>query len=204
MTDSRKATSELLRQTLAEYGGRISIDGGSIILASDTNVATSIAETTENIRTPYGPSITIAQRSPDTAEDASKVPGGNADVKPVNDLKMDYFTHAVFGVNAEDPKFILTGLKHMLYALRPKGVAIVISLKQDTGKAEGSDDTFNVGLEDKIKYQSRGKADKLVDVLYYAGFERGKIRSFDKAAEIDGQKVEAEVVLAMKWDQLTA
>lgn len=35
------------------------------------------------------------------------------------------------------------------------------------------------------------------------GFERGKIRSFEKSSDAGGKKVDAEVVLAMKWDQLT-
>jgi len=202
MSDTQIATDNLLRQVLDEYGGRISIDGGSKILTSGTDVATSIAEATTAVRTPYGPTITIASTTPEK-EDAGAIPGGNASISPLAELKMDHFTHAVFGVASEDPKYILQGLKHMVYALQPKGIAIVISLKQRTGEAD-EQGKFTVGLEDKIKYQSRGKAEKLTDVLEYAGFERGKIRSFEMATEVRGEKVEAEVVLAMKWDQLTA
>ena len=87
--------------------------------------------------------------------------------------------------------------------MQPKAIAIVISLKLESGQAEGQDDAFTISMEDKIKYQSKGKVESLSDVLYHAGFERGKIRSFDKSVEVDGKKVEAEVVLVKKWDQLS-
>lgn len=116
---------------------------------------------------------------------------------------MDTYTHAVFGVQSEDPKFILSGLKYMKYALRPKGYAIVISVKMESKKLEG-DEKFQVGLEDKLKYQSKGKINSLSEVLEYAGFERGRVRSLEKSATVEGREVQAEVILAMKWDQLTA
>jgi hypothetical protein len=200
---SDQAIPDILNQLLCEYGSRISIDGGSSILASDPSIASAIAQATRDVRTPYGPSITIATRSgQDAPSDLSSIEGGNVSTEDVDRLKMDHFTHAVFGVRSEDPKFVLQGLKHMIYALRPKGVAIVISIKQQSGQGQG--EQFNVALEDKIKFQSKGKAEKLTDVLEYAGFERGKIRSFERSSEVNGEKVEAEVVLAMKWDQLNA
>ncbi len=87
--------------------------------------------------------------------------------------------------------------------LTDAGVAIVTSLKTETGKAEGEDGQYNVGLEEKMLYQSKGRVGKLTDVMEYAGFERGKIRSHQRSVEVDGKKTDAEVVLAMKWDQLT-
>ena len=115
---------------------------------------------------------------------------------------MDHYSHAVFGLSAEDPKYVLEGLRHMIYAMQPKAISIVIQIKQESG--EERDGQFTVDLVDKMKYQSKGKVNSLSDVLEYAGFERGKIRSFEKTSEVGGQKVEAEVVLAMKWDQLNA
>ena len=86
--------------------------------------------------------------------------------------------------------------------MAPKGVAVVISLKTESGQS-GDDGNVTVSLEDKMKYQSKGKIEKLADVLEYAGFEKGKIRSFEKSTEAGGKKADAEIVLAMKWDQLT-
>lgn len=118
---------------------------------------------------------------------------------------MDHYTHAVFGVQSEDPKFILSGLKYVKYALRPKGYAVVISVRMESKQlGEGDDGKFQVGLEDKLKYQSKGKVNSLSEVLEYAGFEKGRVRSFEKSASVEGKEVRAEVVLAMKWDQLTA
>lgn len=203
MTSTQPPTTDILRQVLSEWGGRINIDAGSKLLVSDTDIAATIGESTKDIRTPYGPTITVATRGSDR-QDASKVPEGVlVSLEPLDSLfpKMDYFTHAVFGINSEDPKFVLEGLKWMKYALKPKGIAIVISIKQTSGEA--SDGQLKVDLEDKIKYQSKGKVESLKDVLEIAGFERGKIRSLEMTSE-GAEKVEAQVVLAMKWDQLTA
>lgn len=231
MATAQPAINNILGQILDEYGARISIDGGSTILTSDANVASAIASATKDVSTPYGPTITIVSRGEQGGVDTSRVDSNNVNVQPVDQLKMDFFSHAVFAVQSEDPKFVLQGLKHMLYALRPKGVAIVISLKQHSmQRTEAEGGGFTVALEDKIKFQSKGKIEKLTDVIEYAGFERGKIRSFERSADVDGTKVDAEVVLALyvyywlhsfplpqmkhvltvitntvrKWDQLTA
>ena len=52
----------------------------------------------------------------------------------------------------------------------------------------------------RMQGQSKGRVGSLGDVLDWAGFERGKIRSMERG---EGETA-AEVVLAMKWDQLTA
>ncbi|KAI6901707.1 hypothetical protein D0867_06928 [Hortaea werneckii] len=222
-------TSDILRQVFAEYSSRLSIDGGSKLLVSDTPTALQIADLTKDIRTPYGPRITIATRGQETSSSASSsgegspapstVPEGlNCTAEPLDSLtaKMDHFTHAVFIVNGtEDPKFVMQGFKWMHYALRPKGVALVVALKVESGKSEGKADDdgggggeeagFTVGLEDKILYQTKGRAKGLGDVLEFAGFERGKIKSWEVGTEgsFGGRKREGNVVLAMKWDQLT-
>ncbi|KAI7211678.1 hypothetical protein KC333_g7548 [Hortaea werneckii] len=228
-------TSDILRQVFAEYSSRLSIDGGSKLLVSDTPTALQIADLTKDIRTPYGPRITIATRGQETASPSSSsgsVEGGptpsavpedlNCTAEPLDSLtaKMDHFTHAVFVVNGtEDPKFVMQGFKWMHYALRPKGVAVVVALKVESGKSEGNGEDgggsggvgggeeggFTVGLEDKILYQTKGRAKGLGDVLEFAGFERGKIRSWEVGTEgvFGGRKREGNVVLAMKWDQLT-
>ena len=89
----------------------------------------------------------------------------------------------------------------MITAMQPKGVAIVIAVKQESKQVEGDD--YTLSLEDKMTYQSKGKLQTLQDVLEFAGFEKGKIRSFQKSTKIDGKEYEAEVILARKWDQLS-
>ncbi|TKA25071.1 hypothetical protein B0A50_06135 [Salinomyces thailandicus] len=203
MADSSPTpTADILSQVLAEYDSRISIDGSSKLLVSNAEIASQIADFTAPIRTPYGPSLTIATRG----DSNPKLPEGvNCTAEPLDSLtsKMDFFTHAVFGVGGEDPKFVMEGLKWMHYALRPKGVAIVIALEQ--GSEEVEEGKFVVGLTDKITYQSKGKARSVEDLVELAGFERGKVRSFEVTSEREfgGKKAVAKVVLARKWDQLT-
>lgn len=200
MANNEKAIGDVLDQVIREFGARIKIDGGSNVLVSDANVAHAIYKSTEAVRTPYGPKITVAKRGI-PGEESSRIEGV-ATYKAVEQLDMDHFTHAIFGVASEDPKFIMQGMKAMIYSLQPKGVAVVISIKTESGQ-QGEDGQLTVSLEDKMKYQSKGKIEKLADVLEYAGFEKGKIRSYDKTTEAGGKKTDAEVVLAMKWDQLT-
>ena len=202
MAEADKVISDLLRQVLDEYGGRISIDGGSKVLVSDVNIANALSDLTKAIRTPFGPKITVAARS-SSGQDSAELPP-NTISKPADNLEFDHYSHAVFGIISEDPKFIFGGLKAMITAMAPKGVAVVISLKQESRQVEGQEDSFSMALEDKMTYQSKGKIQKLTDVLEYAGFERGKIRSFERSSNASGEKVDAEVVLAMKWDQLSA
>ncbi|KAK3706836.1 hypothetical protein LTR37_012515 [Vermiconidia calcicola] len=183
MTDSSKETADVLNQVLQEWGPRVNLQYNSKVLVSDGNVAKTIYAATEDIG------------------DVSNLQGVTS--KPLEDLQMDTYTHAVFGLSGEDPKFILEGLKWMIYALQPKGIAIITSIKVQSGQAEGEEGQFNLGLEERMLFQSKGKIGKLADVLEYAGFERGKIRSHGRTTEAGGKKTEAEVVLAMKWDQLT-
>ncbi|PPJ53948.1 hypothetical protein CBER1_05817 [Cercospora berteroae] len=195
----------ILQQVIDEFGPRLNIHGGSKVLVSDSSIAQALYELTEPVRTPFGPTLTVAsQEQPDQSQ-VSHIP--NATVLAADKLAMDHYTHAVFGVSGEDPKYIFGGIKHTIYALQPKGYAVVIALKQETkqvsaGEGEGE---FQVSLNDKMKYQSKGRINNLEDALYYAGFERGRVKKLeDKKAVVDGQDVEAQVFLAMKWDQLTA
>lgn len=200
MSSAGEAYSAILRQILDEYGSRISIDGGSKVLVSDLNIARALFENTEPVRTPYGPIMTIASREQGTTEQ-SQLPA-NTDQIQADKLKWEFYTHAIFAVSDEDPKYVLEGLKHMISAMQPKGYAVVIALRQQTGQSE--DGNFVIDLVDKMKYQSKGKITKFTDVLEFAGFERGRIKSMEMSAEVGGKKVDAEVVLAMKWDQLNA
>ncbi|GIZ42894.1 hypothetical protein CKM354_000614200 [Cercospora kikuchii] len=195
----------ILQQVIDEFGSRLNIHGGSKVLVSDSSIAQALYELTEPVRTPFGPTLTVAsQEQPDQSQ-VSHIP--NATVLAADKLAMDHYTHAVFGVSGEDPKYIFGGIKHTIYALQPKGYAVIIALKQETkqvsaGEGEGE---FQVSLDDKMKYQSKGRINNLEDALYYAGFERGRVKKLeDKKAVVDGQDVEAQVYLAMKWDQLTA
>lgn len=199
MADTTAATATILKDTLEEYNSKIPIHYNAKVLVSDANVARTIYEHTAPVRNTFGPKIIIASRGEENPPDVSSMEGVSS--KSLESLEMDTYTHAVFGLSGEDPKFILKGLQWMIHALQPKGVAIVTSLKIESGEAE--EGQFKVGLEEKMLYQSKGKVGKLTDVLEYAGFERGKIRSHERSAEVGGKKVEAEVVLAMKWDQLT-
>ena len=116
-----------MKQVLDEYSGRISIDGGSKLLVSDADIVTALHTAKEPVCTPYGPTFTIASRG-SGSEDSSKVEG-IATFQPVDNLKMDFFTHASFGVSNENPKYILQDLKNMTYALQPRGIAIVTAIK---------------------------------------------------------------------------
>ncbi|KAI7583002.1 hypothetical protein KC343_g20098, partial [Hortaea werneckii] len=182
-------TADILRQVFAEYSSRLSIDGASQLLVSDTPTALQIADLTKELRTSYGPHITIATRGTEPSSSgsgpapamSSPVPDElNCTTEPLDSLtaKMDHFTHAVFIVQGtEDPKFVMQGLKWMHYALRPKGVAVVVALKVESGKSQADGDSgegkgsvgdgsggreveggFTVGLEDKILYQTKGRA----------------------------------------------
>jgi len=193
-----EATTKILHQLLDEFGDRLHIHGGSNILVSPPEIAQALHTTLSSIRTPFGPHMTVtSQGTPDPSSIAS-LP--HTVVQAADALPMDHFTHAVFAIHAEDPKFILAGLKHMIHAMQPKAYAIVVSIRQESVRAEGT-----VSLEDKLRYQSKGKVERLGDVLEFAGFERGRIRSLERTAVLqDGREVRAEVLLAMKWDQLTA
>ena len=202
MTAAQKATSTILRQILDEYGTGINLTASSKLLTSDANVARALASATEDIRTPFGPIITIAVRDSQQAESVAKVIDDipHASKTDVKDLAMDFFTHAVFGVEGEDPKIVYEGLKYVIFSLQPKGVGIVVALRQETGQTE---EGFSVDLDDKIKYQSRGRLEDLQDVVRFVGFETGKIRRLDRSVDVDGKTVQAQVMLTRKWDQLT-
>lgn len=202
MSREEAAIPDILNQVLDEYGGRISIDGGSEVLVSDAQVAHALYKATEGVRNPEGPKITVAKRGLQGENDSDIEGIANCRFEPADNLRFEFYTHALFGVASEDPKFILQGLKYMITAMRPKAIAVVICPKMESGQTTG-EDQLTLSMEDKLKYQSKGKVEKLSDVLEYAGFERGKIRGMEKSSEAAGAKVEAEVVLAMKWDQLT-
>lgn len=193
------ATTNVLEQVFEEYGGRMKVNGSGKILVSDANVARAVHKATEDVRTSYGPTITIVKRGI-PGEDAAAVEG-IATYKALDQLEVDHYSHAFFGISGEDPKYILQGMKSMIFAMAPKGIAVVVSVKVES-KA-GDDGQVTVSLEDKMKYQSKGKIEHIADVMEYAGFEKGKIRSFEKTSNAGGKKVEADVVLAIKWDQLT-
>ena len=199
MPDTAKATADVIQQVVEEYGVRLKFDHLSKILCSDANVARTIYEATKDVRSNFGPQIVIASRGGESESSANV--GDIATFKGLDDLEMDFYSHAVWGLASEDPKTILQGFKYMIHALRPKGIALVTSLKQQSGEAD--DGQYTVNLEEKMMYQSKGKIQKLSDVLEYAGFERGKIRSQEKTTEAGGERIDAEVVLAINWDQLT-
>ncbi|KAF2207261.1 hypothetical protein CERZMDRAFT_107827 [Cercospora zeae-maydis SCOH1-5] len=210
-TSTSQQILAILHSVLSEFGSRLNIHGGSKVLVSDTSLAQALYELTEPVRTPFGPTLTVASQEQPDASQVSHIP--NATVLAADKLAMDHYTHAVFGVSGEDPKYIFGGIKHTIYALQPKGYAVIVALKQETkkvgsagsaadGEGEGG---FQVSLDDKMKYQSKGRINNLEDALYYAGFERGRVKKLeDKKAVVDGVDVEAQVFLAMKWDQLTA
>ena len=204
MSSPGDAYSTVLQHIIDDFGDRLKLDAGSKVLVSDPNIAQALYERTEDVRTPFGPLLTIASREQQDASPSDSQLPKNTDQIAADDLKMDHYTHAIFGVSSEDPKYVLEGLKHMIYAMQPKGYAVVIALKQTTGQ-QGDDGNFVVDLVDKMKYQSKGRIEKFTDVLEFAGFERGRIKSLEPVrVSVGDREVEAEVVLAMKWDQLSA
>ena len=202
MAENAKVTTDVLNQVFEEFGQRIAFDQTSKILVSDANVAKTVHDATQSVRSTFGPHITIASRG-EGSVNASEVKD-IAEVKELDSLDMDFYSHAIFGLAGEDPKTILQGMKWMMHGMRPKGIAIVTSPKLESGKSSDKEgEEFTVGLEEKMLYQSKGKIGKLSDVMEYAGFERGKVRAHERTSEVTGKKVDVEVVLAMKWDQLT-
>ncbi|EMC99392.1 hypothetical protein BAUCODRAFT_401900 [Baudoinia panamericana UAMH 10762] len=196
MTSNEATGLAILADVLSEYRDRISIDGSSKILCTSATVAKHVAEQVKDISTPYGPKFTVVSKDSQTSE-----LGPNITSEPMDGLmaKMDYFSHAITDVSAEDGRSCMEIMKWAKYALQPKGIAVVIALKkQGDAGAEETD------LRDRIVKQSKGRVQSLSDVLESAGFETGKIRSTERSVEVEGKRVEAELVLAMKWDQLTA
>jgi len=187
----------ILTNLLNEFSSRLSIDGSSRILVTDATVARHLVEMTKSIATPFGPKFTIAVAEPGASVDVDDL-GPNVITEQITDMtgKMDTFTHAVTDVSRASGRTCMEIMKWAKYALQPKGILVVVALKQteDGGKELG----------ERLKGESKGRVAGLGDVLEFAGFERGKIKVMDRTANVDGKEAEAEVVLAMKWDQLTA
>ncbi|KAK5708129.1 hypothetical protein LTR97_000669 [Elasticomyces elasticus] len=187
----------ILTNLLNEFSARLSIDGSSRILVTDATVARHLVEMTRSIATPYGPKFTIASAEPGVPQDVGDL-GPNVMTEQITNMdgKMDHFTHAVTDVSLASGRTCMDIMKWAKYALKPKGILVVVALKQPE---EGGKE-----LADRLRGESKGRVSGLGDVLEYAGFERGKIKVMERNAEVYGKAVEAEVVLAMKWDQLTA
>ena len=192
MSTSTNPGLSILTTLLEEFKARLSIDGSSRILVTDATVAKHLVDMTKDISTPYGPKFTIATAEPGAASNAEDL-GPNVAFESIQDLtpKMDHFTHAITDVSRASGKTCMEIMKWAKYALQPKGILVVVALKRT--EEEGD-------FVERMKGQSKGRVNSLGDVLEWAGFERGKIKSMDR-----GQgETEAEAVLAMKWDQLTA
>jgi len=192
MSTSTNPGLSILTTLLEEFKARLSIDGSSRILVTDATVAKHLVDMTKDISTPYGPKFTIATAEPGAASNAEDL-GPNVATESIQDLtpKMDHFTHAITDVSRASGKTCMEIMKWAKYALQPKGILVVVALKRT--EEEGD-------FVERMKGQSKGRVNSLGDVLEWAGFERGKIKSMDR-----GQgETEAEAVLAMKWDQLTA
>jgi len=192
MSTSTNPGLSILTTVLEEFKARLSIDGSSRILVTDATVAKHLVDMTKDISTPYGPKFTIATAEPGAASNAEDL-GPNVATESIQDLtpKMDHFTHAITDVSRASGKTCMEIMKWAKYALQPKGILVVVALKRT--EEEGD-------FVERMKGQSKGRVNSLGDVLEWAGFERGKIKSMDR-----GQgETEAEAVLAMKWDQLTA
>ncbi|KAK3109986.1 hypothetical protein LTR53_016193 [Teratosphaeriaceae sp. CCFEE 6253] len=195
MSTSTNPGLAILTSVLEEFKDRLSIDGSSRILLTDATVAKHLVALTRDISTPYGPTFTIATAEPGAATSPGEQEdlGPNVEVKQIADLtgKMDHFTHALTDVSRASGKTCMEIMKWAKYALQPKGILVVVALKRT--EAEGD-------FVERMQGQSKGRVSSLGDVLEWAGFERGKVRSMTRGEGAG----EAEVVLAMKWDQLTA
>ena len=87
MAENGKATSAFLNQVLDEYGPRISIDGGSAVLVSDANIANALYKAVEPIRTPAGPTITVAKRGLPGEEESNIKDINNCNFERADNLK---------------------------------------------------------------------------------------------------------------------
>ncbi|KAK5105649.1 hypothetical protein LTR62_002633 [Meristemomyces frigidus] len=186
---------EILLDVLTEYHARLSIDYSSHILVTSPALAKTLAERYSDISTPYGPKFTVATVGPDTASSASagetEVLGQNVTTEPMEGLmgKMDFFTHAITDVSLASGGTVMEVMKWANYALRPKGIAVVIAMEAVPEMKGGR-------FGERMKAESKGRVAGLVEIFEYAGFETGKVRRVER----DG----AQVVIGMKWDQLTA
>ncbi|KAK0901143.1 hypothetical protein LTR57_020285 [Friedmanniomyces endolithicus] len=187
----------ILTSVLEEFAARLNIDGSSRILVTDPTLARHLVEMTRPIATAYGPKFTIAvaapQQNPPATSTAEGDLGPNVTTELITELegKMDHFTHALADVSLASGKTCMEIMKWARYALQPKGILVAVALlKTGDGRELGQ----------RLRGESKGRLGGLGDVLDFAGFERGKVRVMERG-EGEGR---AEVVLAMKWDQLTA
>lgn len=93
----------------------------------------------------------------------------------------DKFTHA-FAITMLNSRDDLQLLRWVQYSLRYKGIAVLLVLGEH-----------------------RMEATAIIEFVEKASFERGRLRVLDREAVLPSGKVEkARVVLAMKWDMLSA
>ncbi|KAK3676271.1 hypothetical protein LTR78_004022 [Recurvomyces mirabilis] len=190
---SQSPALTILLDILTEYKDRIAIDGSSRILVTDATVAQKLAEQHKDISTPYGPTFTVASAAGGAGEGTKTEDlGQNITVEAMDSLmpKMDYFTHAITDVSLADGKTVMEIMKWAKYALKPKGIAVVVALK----RTEAGE------FKERMLAQSKQRIADLGDIFEFAGFETGKVRRLERGSG----EAEAEVVLGMKWDQLTA
>ncbi|KAK1811171.1 hypothetical protein LTR12_014468 [Friedmanniomyces endolithicus] len=183
----------VLTAVLEEFAARLNIDGSSRILVTDPTLARHLVETTRPIATAHGPKFTIAVAGPQTPTSTGEDLGPNVTTELITELegKMDHFTHALADVSLASGKTCMEIMKWARYALQPKGILVAVALLKTGDGRE---------LGERLRGESKGRVGGLGDVLDFAGFERGKVRVMERG-EGEGR---AEVVLAMKWDQLTA
>ncbi|KAK1057253.1 hypothetical protein LTR74_014304 [Friedmanniomyces endolithicus] len=184
----------VLTAVLEEFAARLNIDGSSRILVTDPTLARHLVEMTRPIATAYGPKFTIAVAGPQPATSTGTEDlGPNVTTELITELegKMDHFTHALADVSLASGKTCMEIMKWARYALQPKGILVAVALLKTGDGRE---------LGERLRGESKGRVGGLGDVLDFAGFERGKVRVMERG-EGEGK---AEVVLAMKWDQLTA
>ncbi|KAK0941027.1 hypothetical protein LTR29_007445 [Friedmanniomyces endolithicus] len=186
----------ILTAVLEEFAARLNIDGSSRILITDPTLAHHLVEMTRPIATAYGPKFTIAvangpTQTPTATGGEDLGPNVTTELITALESKMDHFTHALADVSLASGKTCMEIMKWARYALQPKGILVAVALLKT---AEGRE------LGERLRGESKGRVGGLGDVLDFAGFERGKVRVMERG-EGEGK---AEVVLAMKWDQLTA
>ncbi|KAK1066111.1 hypothetical protein LTR33_011673 [Friedmanniomyces endolithicus] len=188
----------ILTSVLEEFAARLNIDGSSRILVTDPTLARHLVEMTRPIATAYGPKFTIAvasagpQQTPSaTSGEGDLGPNVTTELITAMESKMDHFTHALADVSLASGKTCMEIMKWARYALQPKGIFVAVALLKTGDGRE---------LGERLRGESKGRVGGLGDVLDFAVFERGKVRVMERG-EGEGR---AEVVLSMKWDQLTA
>lgn len=176
----------LLRPILEEYSRKVRLDGSAQVLASNPEIAQTIAQWLQDGKRDQLNSIT-AVGSPETGLqeiDPALVKAASITVeaKP----KTDIYTHAITHVSAYNRHDALWALKRCFYALIPKGVAIVTLTIRNPAERIVEE---VLGIDSPKEASRVVGEDELMNIAEEATFERGKVRLTRREVSIAGDEL---------------